>query len=189
MLPKSSVDYKQLKQTLVEKDFRHTTHASLGPSGTFFIKGTADKELFPGTDQPLLICLAFESFPEEDPGMISRTWWGHSNTYVVEPTDGSRTWSLGNNYAGLSDYIRRGINGCSEINALALDQKNGQSWIIIFTNGEVAYTRRANKSDDKFDHFEFEEFATRNFGCDFGFVEEIKEGSHPEVQWSNVQAK
>ncbi|KAK0709908.1 hypothetical protein B0T26DRAFT_428483 [Lasiosphaeria miniovina] len=148
-------------------------HASLGPSETYFVQGMT------GTDQMLSIWLEFSGFPEEDPDMISRIWWGHSNTYVVERRDGSRTWSLGTNYAGLSDYIRWGVNGCSEIKALALDQKNGQSWIIIFTNGEVAYSRRANKSDDKFDHFGFEEFAARNFGCDFGFMEETKKEATP----------
>lgn len=59
--------------------------------------------------------------------------------------------------------------------ALALDLYNsGVPWIIIFTNGEVAYSRRGSKTDNKFDHFEFEEFATRNFGCDFGLIEESK---------------
>ncbi len=138
---------------------------------------------------------AVSGFPEEDQHAVRRIWWGYNSTYVVERKDGSRTWSLGSYYPGLSDYIRWGIKGCniikvrvfhrcaghtelltwSSLQALALDLVNeGKSWIIIFTNGEVAYTRRGSKSEDKFDHFEFEEFATRNFGCDFGLIEESK---------------
>ncbi|KAK3385438.1 hypothetical protein B0H63DRAFT_543748 [Podospora didyma] len=54
-----------------------------------------------------------------------------------------------------------------------------QSWIIIFTNGEVAYSRRGSKSNSKFDPFELEGFATRNFGCDFGLIEESKMKATP----------
>jgi len=137
----------------------------------------------------------FPGFPEEDEDSVRRIWWGYNNTYVVERKDGSRTWSLGNHYQGLSDYIRWGIKGCNTIKvwipqlgdrdrkmltlnslqALALDLcHSGGAWIIVFTNGEVAYTRRSSKTQTRFDHFEFEEFATRNFGCDFGLIEESK---------------
>ena len=54
-------------------------------------------------------------FPEEDENAVRRIWWGYSNTYVVERNDGSRTWSLGSYYSGLSDYIRWGIKGCNTI--------------------------------------------------------------------------
>jgi hypothetical protein len=56
---------------------------------------------------------------------------------------------------------------------------NGVSWVIVFTNGAVAYSRREDESDAKFDHFEFEEFATRNFACDFGLIEETKREDTP----------
>lgn len=57
----------------------------------------------------------FEDFPEEDEHAIQRLWWGFNKTYVVERKDGSRTWSLGKYYPGLSNYIRWGINGCNTI--------------------------------------------------------------------------
>lgn len=47
----------------------------------------------------------------------------------------------------------------------------------MFKNGEVAYTRWARSADSKFGHFWFEEFATKNFECDFGFMEEAKKDS------------
>lgn len=41
-------------------------------------------------------------------------------------------------------------------------------------SGAVAYTRGDQSLGKTFDHFEFEEFATKNFGCDFGFLEQTE---------------
>ena len=181
------------------KDFQPCcciNHISLGQSSKdpFYMEATQQEmEFLPPTTS--VYKQAIPGFPEEDEDAVRRIWWGYNNTYVVERKDGSRTWSLGSYYPGLGDYIRWGIKGCniikvrvshlwaghtkmltlSSLQALALDPGNeGRMWIIIFTNGEVAYTRRGGKSENKFDHFEFEEFATRNFGCDFGLIEESK---------------
>lgn len=59
--------------------------------------------------------------------------------------------------------------------ALSLDKAGTTAWVLVMANGAVAYSR-AGRSPGKlgqtFDHFEFEEFATKNFGCDFGALEQ-----------------
>lgn len=49
------------------------------------------------------------------------------------------------------------------------------------TNGAVAYSRGDRSLGETFDHFEFEDFAAKNFGCDFGLLEETKKDFSPRA--------
>jgi len=102
--------------------------------------------------------------------------WAIITKVSVTTSDGASKVAILSRYGypQLGDRDRKTLT-LNWLQALALDLcHSGGAWIIVFTNGEVAYTRRSSKTQTRFDHFEFEEFATRNFGCDFGLIEESK---------------
>lgn len=117
---------------------------------------------------------------------IKRVWWGKDDVWLAEKVDGTYVWcdklrGKEGYYYGLTVVLTNDFARCKTIKALSMDKTDGQSWVLVFDNGTVAYSQKVG-----FDKFQFEEWASQNFGCNFGLVEK-PDGYNSAARYGRVE--